>query len=107
MLRARGSTLGADNGIGLAMSLAILEDKGLKHGPIEALFTVDEETGMTGAFALKPGQLKGDILMNLDSEEEGALYVGCSGGRNTIGTWKISTKTAAGKMESTLRTGAI
>ena len=77
---ASGTTLGADNGIGVAATLAVLEDKSIVHGPIEALFTIDEETGMTGAFALKPGLLKGDILMNLDSEDEGELYVGCAGG---------------------------
>lgn len=79
-VRANGTTLGADNGIGVAAILAVLASKSLVHGPVEALFTVDEETGMTGAFALKPGMLKGDILMNLDSEDEGELYVGCAGG---------------------------
>lgn len=79
-VRARGTTLGADNGIGVAAALAVLEAKDLVHGSIEALFTVDEETGMTGAFGLKSGLLKGDILMNLDSEDEGELYVGCAGG---------------------------
>ncbi|MFZ5941061.1 MAG: aminoacyl-histidine dipeptidase [Bacteroidota bacterium] len=77
---ANGTTLGADNGIGVAAAMAVLESKTLKHGMIEALFTIDEETGMTGAFGLKPGLLKGDILMNLDSEDEGELYVGCAGG---------------------------
>ena len=77
---ANGTTLGADNGIGVAAAMAILEDNSLKHGPIEALFTIDEETGMTGAFNLKSDMLKGDILMNLDSEDEGELYVGCAGG---------------------------
>ena len=79
-LRAKGTTLGADNGIGVAAALAVLEDKTLSHPPIEVLLTIDEETGMTGAFGLKPGLLKGDILMNLDSETEGELYVGCAGG---------------------------
>ena len=79
-VKANGTTLGADNGIGVASMLAVLESKSLVHGPLEALFTVDEETGMTGAFALKPGMLKGDILLNLDSEDEGELYVGCAGG---------------------------
>jgi dipeptidase D len=79
-VKANGTTLGADNGIGVASMLAVLESKDLMHGPIEALFTIDEETGMAGAFALKPGQLKGDILLNLDSEDEGELYVGCAGG---------------------------
>lgn len=77
---ANGTTLGADNGIGVAAAMAVLEDVSLVHGPVEALFTIDEETGMTGAFNLKPGLLKGDILMNLDSEDEGELYVGCAGG---------------------------
>ena len=74
------TTLGADNGIGVAMGLAVLEDKSLKHGPVEVLVTYDEETGMTGANSLKPGVLQGDILINLDSEEEGELCVGCAGG---------------------------
>ena len=62
--------------------MTVLEDKDIAHGPIEAFFTVDEETGMTGAFGLKKGLLKGEILMNLDSEDEGELYVGCAGGTN-------------------------
>lgn len=77
---ADGTTLGSDNGIGVAAAMAVLESTDLPHGPIEALFTVDEETGMTGAFGLKPGLLKGDILINMDSEDEGELYVGCAGG---------------------------
>jgi len=77
---ADGTTLGADNGMGAAATMAVLECKDLVHGPIEALFTIDEETGMTGAENLKPGLLKGDILMNLDSEDEGELYIGCAGG---------------------------
>lgn len=80
ILKAKGTTLGGDNGIGLAMSLAILEDKNLKLGPIEALFTVDEETGLTGAFALEPNMLKGRIMLNLDSEDFGVITVGCAGG---------------------------
>ncbi len=77
---ANGTTLGADNGIGAAAALAVLESTDLKHGPIEALFTATEETGMDGAFGLRAGELKGDILLNLDSETEGELYVGCAGG---------------------------
>jgi len=80
---ARDTTLGADNGIGVAAALAVLEATDLEHGPLEALFTVDEETGMTGAFELKPDVLKADIMLNLDSEDEGELYVGCAGGENT------------------------
>lgn len=77
---ADGTTLGSDNGMGVAATMAVLESKTLKHGPIEALFTIDEETGMTGAFGLKPGLLDADILINLDSEDEGEVYVGCAGG---------------------------
>ena len=87
-LMANGTTLGADNGIAVATSLAIMADRSLEHGPLEFLFTVDEETGLTGANTLEPGFLKSRILLNLDSEEEGALYVGCSGGRDTSGTWQ-------------------
>ena len=79
-VRADGTTLGADNGVGVAMALSVLEAKDLQHGPVEVLVTIDEETGMTGANALKPGLLKGDILINLDSETEGELYIGCAGG---------------------------
>ncbi len=81
-VRARGTTLGADNGIGVAAAMTVLASKDLVHGPLEALFTCDEETGMTGAFGLKSGWLKGDILLNMDSEDEGELYVGCAGGMN-------------------------
>lgn len=79
-VKACGTTLGADNGMGLAMALSIAEDPEAKHGPIEILVTYDEETGMTGANALEPDTLKGKILINLDSETEGELYVGCAGG---------------------------
>lgn len=77
---ARDTTLGADNGIGAALMMAVLSDNSLKHGPVEALFTVDEEVGMDGAVNLKPGFLKGEILLNGDSEQEGELFVGCAGG---------------------------
>lgn len=79
-VKANGTTLGADNGMGVAAIMTVLESKDMQHGPVEALFTIDEETGMTGAFHLKPGLLKGDILLNLDSEDEGELYFGCAGG---------------------------
>ncbi len=79
---AKGTTLGADNGMGVAAAMAVLSSNDLEHGPVEALFTVDEEAGMTGANALKPGLLKGDILLNMDSEDEGELYVGCAGGED-------------------------
>lgn len=77
---AKGTTLGADNGIGVAAIMAVLADDTIAHGPIEALFTCDEETGMTGAFELKNDVLDGDILLNLDSEDEKELYIGCAGG---------------------------
>lgn len=77
---ANGTTLGADNGIGCAAAMAVLQSKNIAHGPIEVLITTDEETGMTGAFGLQPNMLQGDILLNLDSEDEGELYVGCAGG---------------------------
>ena len=79
-VRANGTTLGSDNGIGVAAAMSVLASDNIAHGPVEALFTIDEETGMTGAFGLKKGLLKGDILLNLDSEDEGELYVGCAGG---------------------------
>jgi dipeptidase D len=81
-VKAKGTTLGSDNGMGVSAALAVLEAKDIAHGPIEVLLTIDEETGMTGAFELKPGVLKGDILINMDSEDEGELYVGCAGGLN-------------------------
>ncbi|MEG1649845.1 MAG: aminoacyl-histidine dipeptidase, partial [Rikenellaceae bacterium] len=86
---ADGTTLGADNGIGVSSALAIMESNDLVHGDIEALFTIDEETGMTGAFALANNLLKGDILLNLDSESEGELYVGCAGGVDVVSSLPI------------------
>ena len=88
-LRADQTTLGADNGIGVASIMAVLESKNLKHGPIVALFTTDEETGMYGAFGLKPDWIKGDILLNLDSEDEGELFIGCAGGLDASINWKF------------------
>lgn len=79
---ARETTLGADDGMGVALAMAVLAAKELRHGPIEALFTVDEEEAMDGAFGLRPHWLKGDVLLNCDSEKEGELYVGCAGGVN-------------------------
>jgi dipeptidase D len=93
-VRAKGTTLGADNGIGVAAGLAVLESKDLIHPPMEFLFTVDEETGLTGAKGLKAGFLKSDIMLNLDSEEDGALYVGCSGGMDTAGILRFSSASA-------------
>jgi dipeptidase D len=91
-VRAKGTTLGADNGIGVSVALAVLEDKTLIHPSIEVLFTIDEETGMTGAFGLKPDILQGEILMNLDSETEGELYVGCAGGIDATITFDYSVE---------------
>ena len=85
-VKAEGTTLGSDDGIGMAAQMAILTATDLSHGPIECLFTVDEETGLSGAFALQPGFLSGHILLNLDSEDEGELFIGCAGGIDTIGT---------------------
>ena len=82
------TTLGADNGMGVALALAALEDPSVQHGPLEVLVTYDEETGMTGANRLSPGVLKGDILLNLDSEEEGELCVGCAGGLDVSAIFK-------------------
>lgn len=79
-VRAKGTTLGADNGIGAAACLAVLADTKLQHGPIEVLLTIDEEAGMTGAFGLEPGLLEGEILLNTDSEQDGEVYMGCAGG---------------------------
>ena len=93
-VRADGTTLGADNGLGVAVALSVLESRDLKHGPVEVLVTVDEETGMTGANALKPGLLDGDILINLDSETEGELYVGCAGGLDATASLKYEMKPA-------------
>ncbi len=89
VMMADGTTLGADNGIAVATNLAIMEDRFLEHGPLEFLFTVDEETGLTGASNLSADFLKSRVLLNLDSEEEGELYVGCAGGQDTQGTWRI------------------
>ena len=85
-VRARGTTLGADNGLGVAMIMAILESKDIKHPSIEALFTIDEETGMTGALNLKGGILQGEILLNLDTEEDDEIGIGCAGGLDVTAT---------------------
>ena len=86
-VKAEGTTLGADCGIGMAAALAVLLDPDVQHGPLEALFTVDEETGLTGAFELGEGMLTGKYLINLDSEDEGELFIGCAGGIDTIATF--------------------
>jgi len=91
-VKARGTTLGADDSIGVAASLAILASDTIEHGPLEALFTVDEESGMTGALGLQPGFLNGTILLNLDSEDEGEIFIGCAGGIDSVGLLKIKRK---------------
>jgi len=96
---ATETTLGSDNGMGVAAAMAVLESYDLVHGPVEALFTIDEETGMTGAENLQPGVLDGDILINMDSEDEGELYIGCAGG---IDTAPIFTYTEEAVPENTV-----
>lgn len=86
-VKANGTTLGADCGIGIAAQLAVLTSKEIKHGPLECLITVDEETGLTGAFNLQPGFLTGSVLLNLDSEDEGEIFIGCAGGIDTLATF--------------------
>lgn len=93
-VKANGTTLGADNGIGCATGMAVLLDNTLVHGPIEVLMTVDEEQGLIGANGLEPGMISGSILLNLDSEEHGQLVIGCAGGKVTVCTYKYSTEAA-------------
>jgi dipeptidase D len=102
ILTASGTTLGADNGIGIAIALSLLEDKTLKHGPLEALFTIDEETGLTGAFALEPNMLTGKIMINLDSEDFGVVTVGCAGGGGSNIELPLKTQKVNGNMQSML-----
>jgi dipeptidase D len=90
LLRAKGTTLGADNGIGVCAALAVLADQTIPHGPVEVLVTVDEETGLTGANNVRPGWLKAKYLLNLDSEEEGILTIGCAGGVDSVATRKLT-----------------
>src|SRR5699024_5261645 len=109
-LRAKGTTPGADNGLGVAAALAILEGSALAHGPLEALFTVEEESGMGGALNLDEHWLSGRYLLNLDSEDSGQVYIGCAGGADVVveadlptsrlkgdeRTWKLSLTGLAG-----------
>ena len=97
-LRANGTTLGADNGIGMAAELALLASDNIEHGPIECLFTVDEETGLTGAKALESGFMTGKILLNLDSEDEGELFIGCAGGKDTQAVFTYEPLPAPGNL---------
>lgn len=99
-MKAKGTTLGSDNGIGVAAALAVITDKDVVHGPIEILLTIDEETGLTGASNLQPGLISGKILINMDSEEDGAFYIGCSGGKDTLGIFNIEYEDAPQKMVS-------
>jgi dipeptidase D len=91
-IKARGTTLGADDGIGIAAQMAVLDDNDISHGPVECLFTVDEETGLSGAFALEKDFFKGEILLNLDSEDEGEIFMGCAGGNDTTATFTFVSK---------------
>lgn len=105
-VKAKGTTLGADNGIGVAAALAIMESNDIEHGPLEFLFTLDEETGLTGATNLSQDFLNADILLNLDSEEEGSFYIGCSGGKDTEGRFtyikdKVPSQSLAYKISVT------
>lgn len=93
-LRAKGTTLGADDGIGVAIELAILDSDDIEHGPIECVFTRDEETGLTGAFGMKPGFMTSKYLINLDSEDEGQIFVSCAGGQNSTATFTFSREDA-------------
>lgn len=99
-VRANGTTLGADNGIGVAAAMAVLQSKDIVHGPVEVLITTDEETGMTGAFGLEANILKGDILLNLDSEDYGELYVGCAGGLDGNYTFSYKEEAIPANMEA-------
>ena len=99
---ANGTTLGGDDGIGVAAELAILDSDDIEHGPLECLFTVDEETGLTGAFGLKPGFLQSEILLNLDSEDEGQLFIGCAGGQDTL-AWLPYQKQAVPERHEALK----
>jgi len=93
---ANGTTLGADDGIGIAAQLAILEAKDIEHGPIECLFTVDEETGLTGAFGLDSEILNSRILLNLDSEDDGQIFIGCAGGKDTVAEMPLKKENVPG-----------
>ena len=93
-LAAKGTTLGADDGIGCAIEMAILDSNDIEHGPLECVFTRDEETGLTGAEGMKPGFMTGDMLINLDSEDEGQIFVSCAGGRSTTAKFRYEKENA-------------
>jgi dipeptidase D len=107
-IRAEGTTLGADNGIGVAAQLALIEDKSIAHGPLELLFTVDEETGLTGATGLAPDMLEGRVLVNLDAEEESTLYIGCAGGQDTVLVLPLEAEAVPGGLAAaSIRVGGL
>lgn len=97
-VKAKGTTLGADNGIGVATIMSVLESNDIAHPALEALFTIDEETGMTGAIGLKPGQLQGDILLNLDTEEDDEIDIGCAGGVDVTASQNYNLEDAKGQI---------
>lgn len=99
-VKAQGTTLGADDGIGMAAQLSIMENEEIKTGALECLFTVDEESGMTGAHKLNAKMLKGKILINLDSEDEGELFIGCAGGMDTLGSMELKTRRTPAKSKA-------
>jgi dipeptidase D len=100
IVRADGTTLGADNAIGVAMALAAASEPDVRHGPLELLLTVDEEAGMTGAKALEPHFIKGKRMLNLDAEEDDIIYIGCAGGCDATLTWELSTVAASAAIEA-------
>lgn len=108
IVKAMGTTLGADNGIGVALALAAATDPNAKHGPLEILCTIDEEAGMTGAKNVDPSFFKGRTMLNLDSEEDDALYIGCAGGTDSTLSWTLPrTASASGDQTLTLRVAGL
>jgi len=99
-IKAHGTTLGADDGIGVAVQLAILASENIAHGPIECLFTVDEETGLSGAFGLGADVLQSRILLNLDSEDWGEIFIGCAGGKDTKAEFNYKKETIPAGMKT-------
>ena len=95
-LKAEGTTLGADNGVGVAAALAVMESTDIAHGPLEFVFTIDEETGLTGAAEFPGGMLKSKYFLNLDNEEKGTICIGCSGGLKTTARRKVALAPASG-----------
>src|SRR5579862_8223886 len=94
-LKAEGTTLGADNGVGVAAALAVMESTDIAHGPLEFVFTIDEETGLTGAAEFPPGMLRSKYFLNLDNEETGTICIGCAGGVKTTGRRKVTMRAAS------------